>query len=144
VRPLRSPPVERAWYTMADLLKQAPDPTEAKAALQNAIDLANGVDARLLLAALMMRTEDYAGAAAIYRTLAEDDTGNEYTRYWLGLAQLGPGACEAARETLSSLLAERTDRGEAHLVSARAASMCRDAPDRARTEDRGLVAGGTR
>ena len=130
----------KAWYLLAWLLRQSPqaaDLAEADSAAARSLQLEDDATTRALAAALAMRAERFAAAAAHYQRLAQDHPEQAYYRYWLGVAQLGAGDC-AGRQAVTQAIALRNDWGEAHLVLARADAVC-GAADAAQRRAQGLL-----
>ena len=116
----------RGWHVLALQLRGEADAKAALGAAQRAVRIGGDGTARALLAALMMRSRQFEEAAAHYQILANEQPQAAYYRYWLGMAQLGAGACPAARGRLAEALEIQANWGEAHIALARADALCGD------------------
>ena len=116
----------RGWHVLALQLRGEADAKAALDAARRAVRIGGDDTARALLAALMMRKRQFDEAAAHYQILADEQPQAAYYRYWLGMAQLGAGACPAARGRLAEALERQANWGEAHIALARADALCGD------------------
>ena len=133
------PASARGWYLLSWLSRG--DDTAGREALRAArqsLALADDQRTRALAAALALRERLYDEAATDYERLAAAHPTEAYYRYWLALAMLGKGDCEA-REALAQGLELRGNWGEAHLLLARADAICGN-PEAARQRAHALVA----
>ena len=136
------PQSARGWYVLALQLRTEADAEEAIDAAQRAAQLAGDATARTLLAALMMRAGNFDEAAAIYHALAGEHVDAAYYRYWLGMARLAAGECQAARRPLEEALERQANWGQAHVALARADALCGNSATRlaAYAKAKGLLA----
>ncbi len=120
----------RSWYLLAWLMRamdEEPRRLESLVAVRRSLRLAEDDRTRVLAAALSMRERRFKEAMNDYEVLlSEDPDKSAYYLYWLSLAMLGLGDCDA-REPLARALELQRGWGEAHLVLARADAICGDA-----------------
>ena len=136
----QDPKFASAWHLLAEMLVESAEIHKAYNAARQATELFDelGADgtfqdqeaARGLFAALAMHTRQFASAAASYQVLINRHPDNAYYRYWLGMAWLAQGRCEATRPMLAEVLKMNPNWGEAHLVHTRAQALCGDAQAR--------------
>lgn len=123
-----APESGRGWYLLAWLLRNSVDSArqqEAHDAVRRSLSLKEDAKTRALSAALSMRGRRFAEAAADYKLLAAQHPNEARYRYWLAMARLGAGDCQA-RSALEQALRLRAQWGEAHLLLARADALCGD------------------
>lgn len=117
----RQPGAARVWYVLAYLLRvSAPD--EARVALARCRELEDAPEAQNLAAAFAMADKQYEAARDLYAALLER-APDARVAYWLGLASLGSGDCNALA-ALQRTLVLQPGWGQAHIVLARAEALC--------------------
>ena len=114
------------WRMRAWLLRTASDTetrTEATSAAARSLALADDPATRVLVAAFAMRAGDFRQAQEHYRHLTAKHPEKPHHHYWLALSRLAMADCTGI-PPLNEALRLRPDWGEAHLVLARAESIC--------------------
>ena len=125
----RHPSSARGWYLRAWIARDAADDT-ARSAIDRALALGEDDTARTLSGALWMRAGRFMAAAEDYQMLSVRQPENAYYRYWLAMAYLAAGSCEAARPVLAEALRLQPSWGQAHIALARADALCGDSAAR--------------
>ena len=121
----RHPQSARGWHLKSWLARQV-DGDAAREAIERSLRIAENDAARAHSAALWMRAGEFMRAVDDYQQLVARQPDNASVRYWLAMAYLGAGACEAARPILAEAVRRKPDWGEAHIALARADAMCGD------------------
>ena len=118
------------WYLLAWLMRTMDEEShrlESLMAVRRSLRLAEDDRTRVLAAAFSMRERRFKEAMNDYEILLSGNPDKPaYYLYWLSLARLGLGDCDA-REPLARALELQRGWGEAHLVLARADAICGDA-----------------
>lgn len=114
------------WHMRAWLLRTATDAKtreEASVAATRSLALADEPATRLLVAAFAMHDSRFHAAQEHYRHLTETQPEQPHHHYWLAMSRLAMADCTAI-PSLNEALRLRPEWGEAHLVLARAESIC--------------------
>ena len=114
------------WRIRAWLLRAASDTetrAEATAAASRSLALADDPATRVLVAAFAMRAGRFRQAQEHYRHLTATQPEQPRHHYWLAMSRLAMADCTGIPH-LNQALRLRPEWGEAHLVLARAESIC--------------------
>ena len=121
---LRHPESPAVLYGKAWLLRlEMKSLATAIEAAASALIWDDSTKVRTLLAGLFIKSGDLESAEREYRVLSRRQPDQPYYQYWLGIAQIAQGRCEA-RNHVQAAIGLRPSWGEAHRLLARIDAIC--------------------
>ena len=121
---LRHPESPAVLYGKAWLLRlEMKSLATAIEAAASALIWDDSTKVRTLLAGLLIKSGDLESAEREYRVLSRRQPDQPYYQYWLGIAQIAQGRCEA-RNHVQAAIGLRPSWGEAHRLLARIDAIC--------------------